>query len=296
MPAATESVLVVDVSQFNAPGSVVPTLELLFQPEQNIEPAQYEIREAALAGANAAGLTECAAGGSAFRAPHGLGVGRYNERMILCTERPLGSLRTRLAAGQGIRNLVGSTKLDGITVYHGRNTAERDDDDRRGKGSPTDCYVAVADDHTLVIASGESDAREILKLLAAPAHSVPEKWSVAAAEVNLDSPLLILRRYDPANDQDYMSPVNPKAPVDRAAKIDSIAVAMPDTHQRKLLVHAVTADGDNARRWLQREVLVHLKWGEMPSTRGIKAELTFDEKYDLLLLQVLVLFGPNVAI
>lgn len=247
-------------------------------------------------------------GASNIRRPQGLGLGAYHECDIFWVGGSLAKLREHLLAGRDIEGLRTVDQIGDTHVFAAKVSAVRDDKDRMAvsRGEPhhkEDRFVAVVDDHTVVVCSRFEDVAAVVRSLSDRHRNVvmPERWQAAAKGLPLESPLVILRRYDLQNQEDMYSPESLRRQPSQRAGLTSLGLALTDPVAGKLTLHGITDTVDQALKVLGS---VHFlpytryDWKVKPEDAGFVAELIRHPRPDdgSFGLKLWVLWGPNVAI
>jgi hypothetical protein len=152
----------------------------------------------------------------------------------------------------------------------------------------------------VVIAPDRPQIEHMLRSLAAPGPAVPERWAAAAQGIDLASPVVVLRQYEPGNDRDFYSPVsNPNLGQVRA-KIDSLAVALPSVKEKVLRVHGVAEEAQKALDFFKQFGSERILWDVQQDEKGFSGAVRFklpeQEEAASIYLLLLVFYGPNVVI
>ena len=245
-----------------------------------------------------------AEGGSDFTRitgdPGGIGVGNYNSRSIWCVERSLDRLKKRLAEQRDLSGDVKTFTLDDVPAYETEVRRHVATDD---KVTPVQekRFVAFPSDHCVVITEDRNELEQILTGLKSKAPEVPEKWRVPTAGLELQSAIVLLRRYDPQNELDYYSPVSPKKPAFQRVNIESVALVLPSVNRLAFRIKCISEEPRKAVVYFACHTLRQeaYRWKTNVSDVGFEAEVAaIDENRDVAypMLVLYMLFGPNVFI
>lgn len=243
-----------------------------------------------------------AQGGSAFTRvtgdPRGLGLGNYHGRSIWYVERSLEPLRRRLDESRDIVGPVQAFKLDGVPIYQTEVTQHALKDDAVTP-IQEQRFIAFPSDRCVVIVEDRGELEHILKVLRSDGRELPAGWRKVAGDLDVESPIILLRCYDPTNELDYYSPVNPRKSGFDHVDIESVALALPSVERLTFRMHCVSKEPQKAVTYyghqaLRREVF---DWKVTWREGGFAADLTvIDEQrgrsYPTLVLYLL--FGANL--
>lgn len=307
MPPATESVLIQRYGILLADDSALKTeaqelidnLGNIYSGEERDALLNVVLRHVAMAKP-----VVHAEGGSQFTRvtgdPLGVGVGNYNSRSIWCVERSLDRLMKRLAEKPDISGALKTFKLGGVPVYH---SELRQYLMKGEEAAPIqeDRFVAFPSDRCVVITEDRDELKHILDRLESKASGVPEKWREVAAALELESPIVLLREYDPQNKLDYYSPVNPTQPDYKQADVQSVCLVVPSPKRLAFRLNCISKEPQKALAFYGYEVLCYetYRWDTKLRQAGFNSEVAVvDEKRDEAypFLSLYILFGMNVFI
>ncbi len=238
--------------------------------------------------------------GSGFTGPDGIGVGNFDERWIWVVGSPVTALRERLDACEGVAELNEPFDVQGVRVYSAKTFHYPDGYPHATKEKiEKETLVAFPREHVVLIAQSRRDIEHMVSAALKPPDSPPVRWAPVAEGLDLGSPLLILREYDPRNTRDWQSPLNAtREDEDGQADIRMAGLALPDDAGFRLNV--VSRTPDRAKRFYRTHVLVEdaFAWKDTPTETGFRAVLRVAEGAEdgAPLLCLLVFFGPNIGI
>lgn len=236
-------------------------------------------------------------GGSAFERAADIGVGNFDERQIWVVGGDLGPLRARLEQRETITGFVEAFEVGGVTAYHGRTQFPV----YGHKEQPIvqDVFVAAPAGSTVVMAETREDIERMVGAVLEPPADAPERWTSLAGDVPLDAPLLVLRRYDPADRESWIVPMHPSVPEEDRVKLDAVVLAWPDPAQGRVRLHGVGEEPQRGADWLRRNLLPDHMWrwelavgeGEFDATLSIS-----DDAAKAAGLSLMLVFGLYIAI
>lgn len=245
-----------------------------------------------------AGPVVWAHSGSRFTAPPDLGVGDYNERSIWITERPLRELRRALDTGEGVGGPVQRHEIGGVRVYQ----MLREREFYGGESMTEPMFIALPDQRTALIAESLDDVGQMLGRYGRAPSGIPEQWRSAAARIEIESPLVILRRYDPESEDDEFSPVNPGLSAERRIDIEAFALVLADAERSRYRLEVITRQPQRAEEAFFRLLLPEpvFDWTVQPTDRGFAATLGGEAEREYhareALTTLLMVFGLNLYI
>ena len=194
-------------------------------------------------------------------------------------------------------------------MYSGRVTPRRTWREPRAAEEPEhppveDRYVAVVDDATLVIAPRREEAESMVRALRRGEQGVPAWWRDAAAGLPLESPIVILRRYDPTNARDYLSPENPLLDERQRAGLRMLGLALVDAKEGVFRLRGVTGDSAQARRVLMTQKYLpqsDFAWeveeeGDEAFVATLRLRGRGEEIRGALPLRLMIMWGVNLVI
>jgi hypothetical protein len=163
-----------------------------------------------------------------------------------------------------------------------------------------DIFVALPEPNVLLVAESRADIEFMIRAVRDKRQAIPDRWTAAANGIDAKAPLVILRRYDPKNERDGLSPVNPRRELG-AVDIESAGLAYLPKERRPFTLRVLSKDRPAASRYFQTHALDALAF-EWP--RDIRQEETgFQVELGILpcheaevCLHILFFFGPNIAI
>jgi hypothetical protein len=238
-----------------------------------------------------------------YRAEQGIGMGAFTPSNVFIVEQSTDLLRDRLLKGDGVDNPVKMTEEGGIKFFAGTFPTSADlrpPTSKEAAAGTQDYFVAIADAHTVVTGYRRADVQTIVRLLAKPGDSIPVKWKDVAAGLDIEAPLIILRKYDPHN-EDAGSPVSRKVYKDLRADIDSVGLAVKDCEKAVFQIHALTSEPERAQGALQWQVMPehHVTWAVKNDATGFAGEITWQKHTvddGMMVLLLMSFFGITVAV
>ncbi len=245
-----------------------------------------------------AGLLVQATGGSDFGGPTDVGQGWYVDRSIYVVAKPLADLHRQLERGGVFPSASKKRTVEGITVYEGQ-VSSRHLQDPEGKPRQESWFITLLDERTLVTTQSMDDLLHMIRSLRDSRQSVPVQWRELTSRVDFDSAIVILRRYDPSNEDDPWSPFGPRISKEFRVNIDGYAVTVPNTRKLKLEMYCRTEEPEKAARFLSMFTgrPNHFeRWGIDKLEEGFLAQIPFDyEDPAYLFLSSYALFGLYIA-
>lgn len=263
MPPQTESVMVLRHKRLGAAHSAFrsefgrPGITDLQRPAANLK---GEIQSAVFS----ARPIVIATGGSMFEAPIsspaggkdaiGIGVGNYEERTISIVEDSLVSLRKQLDERVEKQDGLDAMQAGRIRIFHATIDTFPGGP---GKIDPVrePFFICFVSERCIVTAESQTDVEHIVRTLRDEDATLPAKWRKIADGHDVESAIIILREYNPKNDRDFYSPVNPKWPESSRAAVKSFALSLPKLEENAFLISAQAADGERALKWYRRRSL-----------------------------------------
>lgn len=229
----------------------------------------------------------------------GLGLGHYTRRSISYVERPLTPLLLRLATNNDFDGPCKPLKIAGKQAYEIEVEApgmERADPDCVRQP----CFIGFPSDRWVITAPTRSELEFMLKTLASPARMLPDNWKNLAASLDIESPLFLIRRYNPASVLDCYSPVIHSQTVYPRVDIEGFALTLPSVNQLLFRMSCQSREPDQAMghygSWLPEPQWV---WNSTPRPAGFEAGIAaseITEATQTLVFGLLILFGANVFI
>lgn len=134
-----------------------------------------------------------ALGGADFAPPQGIGIGTFRYLTVWVTAESNTPVRRAIERREGLVGEVEALKLDDCEAY--RSTVEiwfsGQDKEKR------DVYVVFPTEHVTVVAHAREHATHIAHALRTRSEQpvVPQRWQAAARGLDLDAPLVILRKF-----------------------------------------------------------------------------------------------------
>jgi len=241
-------------------------------------------------------------GGSQFTAPDGVGVGNFNGRSIWIVEHPLARLMQRLAARKDIDGELTPFKLGDVQCYE---TAVDVRISIRPDVAPVTerRLYAFPSTRSVVVTECRDDVEYILKALGAKEPKVPKQWEPFAAALDIESPIIILRRYDPSNDRDYWSPAGSMNPHYGRTQVEGFGLVLKSAHDVMFSLRCVAKQRERAAAYYKDHAFrqENFTWSIEERPEGFTAEITGNaarirEANIPITLITFVLFGPNVFI
>ncbi|HNO79379.1 MAG TPA: hypothetical protein PKN33_15115 [Phycisphaerae bacterium] len=308
MPAATESVLVQRIK-------VLASDESALQKDiksgiDSLGNVRYERERNDLLGVVQEYVAKAnpvvfAEGGSEFTYLVGtngadIGVGNYKSRSIWYVEQPLDALKKRLAENRDLTEGVTNSVLGDVTVYqtkvskYGMNGEEV-------VPIEESLLVALPSDRCVVITEDAREMEQILAGLKSSAAELPRKWQAAASNLDLESPIVLLRCYDLKNELDAYSPTNPSHCPSNCVSVDSVALVLPSARQVSLRMNCISNEPQKVVAFFNDLLLSQdeYRWKTTFDATGFEAEIVvMDDQREKAhsLLSLYALFGPNVFI
>ncbi len=307
MPPATESVRIHRYDVMTSEGSVLQheSKRIINRlGNANSEEDRNRLISIVLRHVAMANLIVHIEGGSEFTRitgnPIGIGVGNYHSRSIWFVEGSLDQLKKGLAEDREFKGDVKELTLSDVPVYQSevREFVMKGD---KVEAIQEKRFVAIPTSHCVVITEDKHELEHILQGLKSTTSNVPEKWRVVAEKVEIESPIVVLRRFDPNNELDYYSPVNPNNPAYRRADIESFSFVMPAHNRLAFELYAVSKEPRKAAAFFGQDSFRQevFEWKVNFHGTGFDAEVFVrDKKRNEAhpMLMVYHLFGPNVFI
>ncbi len=246
-----------------------------------------------------AGLLAQATGGSDFGGPMGVGMGWFVDRSIYVVAKPLADLQRQLERGGVFPSGSKKRTAEGITVYAGQVSAHYFQDPEEVRRLEY-WFITLLDERTLVKTQSMDDLLHMIRSLRDNRDSVPVQWRELASRVDFDSAIVILRRYDPSNEDDPWSPFGPRIDKEFRVNIDGYAVTVPNTRKLKLEMYCRTEEPEKAARFLSMFTgkINHVqRWDIDKLEEGFLAQIHFDHYEDpaYLFLSMYSIFGLYIA-
>jgi hypothetical protein len=297
MPDGAESVIVLRLDELQREAPVLKGIaERPIVGLEGDEPA--DAMDAVLRrGIQAAGPIVWAHGGSRFTPPPDLGLGDYDGRSIWVTERPLDDVIRALATGEGIGGPIERHEAGDVTVYEGRRTIEF----YGGESKIEPMFVAFADSRTPMVAETREDIVQMLERWRGGHREVPARWRSPAQRLEIESPVVVLRRYDPESEGDQFSPVNRLIPPEERIEIEAVGVVLADPAKSRYRLEVITRQPQRAeefyRHWLsEREFAWTVEATEEGFAATLEGAAEQEEDVAAALYSLLIVFGWNFYI
>lgn len=200
MPNAVESVMITYTGRLTAEGSPHQEFRSGSQTkdaEYKQQPAPADALRLAVAWAADAGIVVDAWGGSDFKKPYDLGVGDFNQRRILVTERPLDGFAKRLdeCASEGLAGIA-RIETDGYAAFRGQT-------DRSGAGDRETVCIGILDSNTMAITESPGELAEIASNWRKQGLDLPARFALAREDLSRQPVIIVVRAFDP----DQLDPV-----------------------------------------------------------------------------------------
>ncbi len=304
MPPETQSVLVMRYEELVSDDSILKDDIRRSIDHGSNDPEASELFNEILDSAMKANLLVRVAGGSEFtpitRDSSGIGVGNYNGRMVLYIEKSLKPLIDRLKKNENIKNVSESFKVENVPVFQ---SIERERGLNAGEYVAIDeeLYFAFYNDRCVVVTESVDETKHILNHLGSDAAELPAKWAKAAAGLDIESPILILRQYDPKNELDYFSPVNRKNPEWKKSDTQGFGIILKSVKSLTFRMNCESREPQRAAAFFASDFFSQeiYAWNSRFRETGFEADISvIDEKRSKAhpLLTIYVLFGPNIFI
>lgn len=296
MPDGAESVMVLRLDELHAAPDLKESAERMVAWLDGDEPADT-MDTLLRRGIQAAGPVAWVHAGSRFTAPPDLGVGDYDARSIWVTRRPLNDVIRALDTGEGVAGPLARHEANGVTIYEGQRTIEF----YGGESKTESMFVAFADARTPMVAETRDDIEQMLARWRAGDRQIPARWRSGAQRLEVESPIVILRRYDPASEEDQFSPVNRRIPPEERIEIEAFGIVLTDPAKRRYRLEVISSQPQRAeeffRHWLSDESFA---WTVEAADAGFAATLEGaagqEEDVAMELYSLLMVFGWNLYI
>ncbi len=195
MPREVESVFYRDFTRLTGPAWAYIESE---RPKPEGQP--NSIYGAAIVAAWDASPRAQVFGAAHFSKLQGLGSNTWDQRDIFVCKESLAGFRDTLAGGSAL--VVGKTRHGSVEVFEGRRTMQSFRKDTPDQVASI--FVAIPDDHTLVISVSRGEVEEMTDSLLDRSITsegrvarVRERWGPIGDEIANDPPLLVLRAIEP---------------------------------------------------------------------------------------------------
>ncbi|MDX2200480.1 MAG: hypothetical protein SF069_16115 [Phycisphaerae bacterium] len=180
--------------------------------------------------------------GADFKRPIAPGIGQCEYLAIWVTADSNEALRNDVASGRGINGEVVTANSDGVEVFHSK--VELFAEATAPPGQQNDARsmqvsVAFPTPHVTVVSFVPNGAAHVAKALKQKAErNVPLRWQSLASRIDLNAPLVLLRRMgNPQQCVGYPDPNNRSKPIIRDITLHGFAIAAaPDEPLRFRLV------------------------------------------------------------
>lgn len=231
--------------------------------------------------------------GSNFRAAQGAGAGSFDSCVLFLLDRPIMNFEESLKANRDVEPVESPAG----NIFKGRTRAP--------DGTEVPLFVSHPTDTTMVLAMSQGDVEHILRQLRSDSREIPPHWRAFSQDAAIESPAIVIRKYDPTNQNDSHSPINPKRPPDMKVEIDGFVLTIPSTEKVELLLRCKTGSPDRAISFyrsaeMRYYVLPELiwNWEITKTTDGFEAKISVREgsgqNYHCLVV-LYSLFGVNMS-
>jgi hypothetical protein len=223
------------------------------------------------------------------------GLGNYNSRSIWYVQQPLGPLRRRLDGKALPTQPATASNPHAPRVYE---TEVKQYVPKDGRAAPVQekRFIAFPSDYCVVVVEQKGELDDILKALASRSAELPERWRSVAGKLEIESPVVLLRRYNRTNTLDYYSPFNPEfLPVD----IESFGLILPSEKRVNFRVRCLSRSVMEAEQYYKRGFLreEEYRWRVTMREGGFDAELVaVNGNTQTVMMLLYVLFGANMFI
>ena len=253
------------------------------------------------------GVSKCnpvarALGGWGFATqPAGIGLGEFHHIQIWITRDSLSTLLQAIENSDGVVGEVKKEQVNGVAVY----SSELESPATRKLAR---FYFALPNDRTVVRTESLEQMKSVLGRLkrGAESSSLPERWKEAAKGIELDAPILLLRKmkepvriikYDTATEK-------PEKFEPGQVEIGSFAITAPSGAALRLRIRCITKSPADAPFYFYGGAFSggltpsYWKWKTNSDANGFDAEAVFsaEGKNHHLSLLLITLFGIPIAI
>jgi len=167
-------------------------------------------------------------------------------------------------------------------------------------------FFAFPSDHLVVRAESMEQMEKVVSKLKQneKANEIPERWKAAGAAIDLEAPIVLLRKLrGPVCALKY-DRAKPEKIEPRNVDIDSFALAAPSGDALRFQLRCITPAPDDAQFFFYGGTFtggfppVYWQWKRAVDTRGFTAEMTFNAegKNHHLSLVLITLFGVPIGI
>lgn len=134
-----------------------------------------------------------ALGGADFARPQGIGIGTFRYLTVWVTTESNAPVRRAIERREGLVGEVEALKLDDCEAYRSAVEIWFSGQDKEKR----DVYVVFPTEHVTVVAHAREHATHIAHALRTGVEKpvVPQRWQAAAKGLDLDAPLVILRKF-----------------------------------------------------------------------------------------------------
>ncbi len=244
--------------------------------------------------------------GSGFQPPRGIGLGSFRFVTVWVTRETNEPVRRKIENRDGLRGAVTKTMDSGLEIY--RSRAEFESSATKGTGKPNeeDIHVAFPTEHITIIGLSADDLRHIAKSFKHKTKDIPPRWQQAAAGINIESPVLILRKFVEEKQRFRKFDSEPAQEIKiMTVSIHSYAVTSGAGPDVKFQLRVITPEPENAEAYFYGGSLhggfppVYWNWSKQTDQGGFTAEVAFGDREgrnahsELILLSM---FGILMAI
>lgn len=301
MPRGTESVMALRYDLLSSEESVFRTdftwmienLGVAGAPADRKKPESIILR--AVAAATPLLYVE---GGSQFTAAYGVGTGNYNGRTVWVTAKPLSGLTRRLIDRKDVDGDIRPFKLGDAQAFEfpiQLRTSTKEE------LVPETRFVAFPNDRTVLICESRDDLEVMLKGLAEKEPRMPQQWESVATGLDIEAPIVVLRRYDPKNNGDYYAPMNARR--SHPVAVDGFALVMPAVKNLAFRLRCLTNDREGARSYYQEDDRFPTNafvWQVGRQPDGFLADITAlgqtSGQISSMIMRLHLLFGVNIFV
>jgi hypothetical protein len=231
----------------------------------------------------------------------GIGTGNYNKRTISVVDKSLGAFRKRLDRRVGNEDGLSVVKVGHTTAYHAVIDTFPG---VRGEITPVrePFFVCFVSDTCILTAESQTDIEHMYRAMQVKNAALSPKWKKIADGHNLESPLVVLREYNPKNKRDFYSPVNPQIPEAERVAVKSLALSVPDLDHIGFRISVDAVDGEKALKWYQNRLFPaygDYRFDVQTTETGFTGHLRYKEDAEqppFVLAVCFILFGANIII
>lgn len=168
------------------------------------------------------------------------------------------------------------------------------------KEGVADEFAGFPDDYTIAISPSKEMLLGLMGSWNKSDASVPEQWKRAAESMDLDSMIVVMRKYDAKNDRDAFSPYQPGWLTQETSPIDQIGLTVPNSKELRFKVRTVSKEQGSAERWIRSVWKGTAEFESDGAKRGdqsFESDATCPEsRLGEFFITVMALSGPNIAI